>query len=515
MKRNVIITAIVLGFLAGCRPADTNVETRRAADIGFQGKPTPPAPSQPPPSKFISPQEIVGKMQPAEAKAALMRLMKPSKLTSQDKQRVEKLIRDLGGEKWKVRKKATEGLILLGQKAVPQVQQAAKGRDLEVSIRAKLILKTIQIRLDNSDAVIKVAIDTLCATGDKQLLSLLIQLLEHADIEVRYVAEYSLRRLAGKNFGYNSYDDPPKRIRAIAKWKQWWKQNEAGFVFKKAKTSDKSFGVLVCTGNKILLVSPAGTIVWSRKVKQSADCAAGLSNGNVLVGSKRGQIVEYGPDFKQVWKYDTPCLISMYGRPRPAWKHGIPCVRDVSRLRNGNTLIACPPTRCVLEVTPAGKVAWQQKNVQSAKSAQRLSNGNTLITGAAGVIEVTRSGKIVWRRMGMDTTDARKLPNGNVLIADNTRISKVVEVNRAGRTVWQRECRGSLLSVCRLPDGTTVIGSNLDGKGVIFMDHGEEDLRSVAKFGSGLLRIRVVPAALMKRKESTTSTQQSGGLRPK
>ena len=79
------------------------------------------------------------------------------------------------------------------------------------------------------------------------------------------------------------------------------------------------------------------------------------------------------------------------------------------RLPNGNTLINCTYGNLSLEVDPSGKVVWELSNkdfdqplIKDACGAQRLPNGNTVITsygiGAnrTKLIEVTPARKLVW-----------------------------------------------------------------------------------------------------------------------
>jgi hypothetical protein len=81
----------------------------------------------------------------------------------------------------------------------------------------------------------------------------------------------------------------------------------------------------------------------------------------------------------------------------------------VIRLDNGNTLVGCTLGNLVIEVDAKGKTIWQLGNdnlqgkpINDACGAQRLPNGNTVITshhaGAKQVklLEVTPDKKIVW-----------------------------------------------------------------------------------------------------------------------
>lgn len=115
-------------------------------------------------------------------------------------------------------------------------------------------------------------------------------------------------------------------------------------------------------------------------------------------------------------------------------------------LANGNVL-ACRNAYgapAVVEVTPAGEVVWEYKNIQAA-SAVRLENGNTLIADSGApaapfyprVIEVTPGGETVWEyrlpSRGRAPRYAERLENGHTLI---TTIREVLEVDPAGKTIW-------------------------------------------------------------------------------
>lgn len=56
---------------------------------------------------------------------------------------IAKLIKDLGDDRWKVRDAATQQLREIGRPAVPALREAVKNPDMEVKVRAKLLLKAI------------------------------------------------------------------------------------------------------------------------------------------------------------------------------------------------------------------------------------------------------------------------------------------------------------------------------------------------------------------------------------
>ena len=430
-----------------------------------------------------------GKMGLAEARAFLKGLLSPRKLTSKDKDRIKKLIADLGRSEWRVREKATEELSGLGQEALPLIQAAAGSKDPEVAMRVDLIVKAIEVRFSDVGGELNPVIDTLVAARDKRLVGMLIELLAHAGVGPRYAAEYGLRRITGMNFGYSASWDIVGRAAAVEKWRKWWKENEADFSFAKVTSKAKQFGLLICDGSRRTLTAdtPEGKVVWTRKVTQTVYGVSGLPNGNILVAYSSGKTVveELDRDFKSVWLGGN---IADSGGSY-----------DAHRVANGNTLIVYLQRGTVTEVSRPGKIVWQKTGLKYPISARRLANGNTLICEYTQnrVIEVDRTGKIVWEKADLkNPCDAEKLANGNVLIGTGGK--RAIEVDRAGKIVWERRCSNRVIGVCRLPDGTT--GIFIHGQGAILVGRGGKTVKQVAASTASWGRIRIAPAAVLNRK---------------
>lgn len=169
--------------------------------------------------------------------------------------------------------------------------------------------------------------------------------------------------------------------------------------------------------------------VWSEGT--SARPLSVRSTKDVVVTSVRGQTVAT-LERKLLWEY----------RPSGA---GLFEPFSLQGLENGNVLIASRSNE-VLEVTRAGRVVWSYTRLNdnpdlvNVYSAQRLPNGNTLITDrrADFVIEVNPAKEIVWRYgvtpeslapgSLVDPFSAIRLPNGNTLITDNRFATRVLEI---------------------------------------------------------------------------------------
>jgi hypothetical protein len=121
--------------------------------------------------------------------------------------------------------------------------------------------------------------------------------------------------------------------------------------------------------------------------------------GTILVPHmSEGKVVEYDLEGKEVWSV----------KAQSAW--------SAVRLKNGNTLIAGDAKKYVREVNPKGDTVWEltQADVPDIKlfntqTANRLANGNTVIcnwvagnnrtqewAGTVQVFEVTPDKKVVW-----------------------------------------------------------------------------------------------------------------------
>ncbi len=154
-----------------------------------------------------------------------------------------------------------------------------------------------------------------------------------------------------------------------------------------------------------------------------------LATGNYLVCHEGdGAVREYdGKSGQVVWEYDVP----LFGKERrgghgpEAW--GNQCFAAV-RLKNGNTLIATGNGHSVLEVTPAGKIAWklEQKDLPGITLAwvttlEVLPNGHYVIGNChAGpknplVIEIEpKTKRVVWK-LDRFADFGNSVPNSQVL----------------------------------------------------------------------------------------------------
>jgi len=156
-------------------------------------------------------------------------------------------------------------------------------------------------------------------------------------------------------------------------------------------------------------------------------------------------------------------LFSREGRVQ--WEWPAPNCNDVWVLPGGNLLFSTG--RGVQEVTRAKQVVFDYQSKSEIYACQRLPNSNTFIgeCNAGRLLEVSPSGNVVKELKllpeGADggsgyMRNARRLPNGNYLVAHYN--SQVVrEYDPQGRVVREIPAAGRPHSVCRLPNGNTLI----------------------------------------------------------
>lgn len=237
--------------------------------------------------------------------------------------------------------------------------------------------------------------------------------------------------------------------------------------------------------NRMLELDAGGKVVWEHKPPSIAVLFEVLPNGNVLYayGGKPTGVREVTRKGDEVWNYVSKCP-QVLGCSRLANGHTLvaeqgPCqavevsakgevvrvtplatshasyhlqVRNIHKLPNGNILAAHEGEGAVREVDVAGKLVWEYTGVENAGDAQRLKNGNTLISCGTQkrVIEVTPHKQIAWQFTAADAPELnltwvssiQQLPNGNLLVGNFLRGQEgkgahAFEVTRDKRVVWK------------------------------------------------------------------------------
>ena len=166
------------------------------------------------------------------------------------------------------------------------------------------------------------------------------------------------------------------------------------------------------------------------------------------------------------WDDDLPGFVREYDEEgQLIWQlEGLVWPWKAERLANGNTLVSDAGTGSVFEVDSDGRTVWQVVGLGPENPTlfdnlgpvycQRLDTGNTLVSirGLSKVVELDPAGSIIWQLpdgLTKDQYSAIRLPNGNTLIADNGH-NRVIEVDAGANIVWEVSGFGYIAKAYRL-----------------------------------------------------------------
>lgn len=233
-------------------------------------------------------------------------------------------------------------------------------------------------------------------------------------------------------------------------------------------------GTLLAAGdNKVMILSDQGAIEWEHPAGLTHDVWM-LPGGNVLFADG-ASVTEVSPGHQVVFQY------------QPAAQQGGGAYA-CQRLANGNTLVGENSTGKILEVTPAGRIAFELQTQpvtpgqhQNLRMVRKLPNGNYLAchSGAHVVKEYTPKGEVVLElKVANLAFAAIRTDQGTTLVAS---LDKITEFDAQGKTVWEfsnADIPGvkitNMTGLHLLPNGNLVTGC------YSAYDHGQ---------GTGLLEI--------------------------
>jgi urease accessory protein UreE len=195
--------------------------------------------------------------------------------------------------------------------------------------------------------------------------------------------------------------------------------------------------------NRVILVNPAGKIVWqygqfgqtgmgSNLLNTPVQCTW-LPNAHVLITDQgNNRIIEVNLKNEIVWQYPGP---------NPASAELLSSPNSAELLENGDILIADEGNSRAIEVTRADHIVMTYTDggmVGAVAFASRLEDGNTLLTDAGNsrAVEVDANDNFVWEYvtnknknsvLAPQPTRAVRLRDGDTLISDqyNNRVIRV------------------------------------------------------------------------------------------
>jgi len=183
-------------------------------------------------------------------------------------------------------------------------------------------------------------------------------------------------------------------------------------------------------------VNPEGEIVWEWYARDYFDkppfntinnqgwthtnAVTRMANGNTLISPRNfGLLVEVDAEGEVVRTIGGGVIFGDQTIRLKAYENADPFApHDPEVLPNGNILMMSQyvPNRAIEMVPETGEVVWEytvrDPDNWPVRDADRLPNGNTLITGTRKIIEVTPEGKIVWQ-LTLDATFDREEAAGH------------------------------------------------------------------------------------------------------
>ncbi|MDB6154785.1 MAG: hypothetical protein JWL90_3238 [Chthoniobacteraceae bacterium] len=218
--------------------------------------------------------------------------------------------------------------------------------------------------------------------------------------------------------------------------------------------------------NRMLELDAEGKVVWEHKPPSIAVIFEVLPNGNVLYafGGKPTGVQEVTRKGEVVWNY-----ISKSAQ-----------VLGCRRLSNGDTLLAEQGPCQALEVNPKGEVvritplktSHAEPHLQ-VRNIHQLVDGHILAAheGEGAVREVDQTGKVIWEYTGVENAgDAQRLANGNTLISCGTQ-KRIIEVTPDKQIVWEFGAKDApelnltwITSIQQLRNGNVLVGNFLRGQ---------------------------------------------------
>lgn len=199
----------------------------------------------------------------------------------------------------------------------------------------------------------------------------------------------------------------------------------------------------------IFEINKSGSIVWEYRTEKISHDADRLPNGNILFAFGSGDTItdaqakEITPDGKVVWSWYAK---NEYNKAPyneisdQGWTH----TNAVLRMENGNTLISPRNFDMLVEVNSDGEVVKEiGKGIMKYQhDPVFLDNGNILFANhdePNEIIEINPdTNDIIWKYTIMNqqmqpVRDADRLPNGNTLL---TGTNSIIEITSEGEVVW-------------------------------------------------------------------------------
>ncbi len=197
-------------------------------------------------------------------------------------------------------------------------------------------------------------------------------------------------------------------------------------------------------------LTPDGKVVWEFRLTAPTELktCVPLPNGDVMtLDAERMELVQVTDQGRREVKRIPVPTKKEATHPLAHWRSLL-----LRRTPAGTHLLALVHEKAFIEVDESGNELWRHPVPNLPVAAERLANGNTLMSWSGGLIEAAPDHRVVWELKTSDIAEFpvfvfggfHRFPNGNILIANmdghfkeagQNRV-QVFEVNRDKQVVW-------------------------------------------------------------------------------
>jgi hypothetical protein len=314
----------------------------------------------------------------------------------------------------------------------------------------------------------------LVRSGHRPAVDDLIAQLETATGSLGWQIEELLGRIAGEKAPAVAVGtDEESRKKCRQAWADWWQANGKGIDLARIDFDDSTLGLSLIAeydsnagngGGKVWLSGRDGKPRWEILDLHGPNDAQLLSGNRILVAERNAnRVTERDRNGKVLWesRQEDGAIAAQ-------------------RVQNGNTLITT--WNRVLEVTPDNKTLWEYRHPNGFRYACRLRNGRTLGISASGqVVELDQAGKVL-RTFNTPANLAggagywgsvELLPNGRLLVALGSS-GKVIEMDEGGKVLWEASVPNAVFAT-RLRNGNTLV-CNFEARQIVEVDRSGKEV---------------------------------------
>lgn len=387
---------------------------------------------------------------------ALLEFFRKHTAKEVDPAKIKALIRQMGDDSFEVREKASAQLVELGKAALDHLKQATNDPDVEIKRRAEECLR--RIGEGSAGAVVDSAARLIAHRKPEKAAEVLLGYLPFAEDEI--AAEEVRDALAAVTVRDGKAD--PAVVAALAD-PQVARRMGAAVALARSGLAEHRPAVekLLQDSNQSVRLRAALGLAAAGEKKAIPVLIELLSEIPV---AQLGLPLEV---LNRLAKDQAPTMVPTAGadarkKYRDAWsewwtKHGekIDLTKQEPAPKPlGYTLIVLLDQGRVLELDAKDKERWRIDNLQFPLDAQMVGDERVLIAEQSGnrVTERNLKGDIVWQKQVPDPLVAQRLANGNTLISNRTQI---IEVDKDGKELMNyTPPNGDLvMRANRLPNG--------------------------------------------------------------